>query len=108
VTSNERKSTYHPEQEETQQIPTCYTRTRGEVIRNVVVPISKDTAHKHRCDTPSIVCLRCEIDDCNYSSYENVQTRPPNACSCADVDREAKEVFDNAAAVQHNQDGEDS
>jgi len=98
--------TYHPKQEEAQQISTRDPRTLWEAVWYIIVTLSKYTPHEHRRDTASIVGLRRKINDCNHSSYDDIQTRSPDASSCADIHREAKKVLDSAATIEHNQNGE--
>jgi hypothetical protein len=102
----QRETTYHPKQKENQQISARNSCTLWEVIRNALVPIAEDTTHENRCDTPSIVRLRGEIDNRDYGSYKDIQTGSSHTSSSADIDREAEKVFNSAAAVKYHENRE--
>lgn len=97
---------YQPEQEEAQQVPRRYARSLREVVGNVIVPISEDTSHKYSRNSAPIVCLRCEIDDGNNGSHENVETGTTHTRGCANIDGKADKVLDCTAAVEYYQNSE--
>jgi hypothetical protein len=98
---------YHPEQKEAQQISRGNTSARGKAIWDVVVTIAKDTAHEHRHDAATIVGLRCEVNDGDHCSDQNVQTSASHTCRSTDVDWKTDEVLDGASTVQYYQDCKD-
>ena len=72
-----------------------------------MISIAEDSTHKNRRDTAAIVRLRCEVDDSNHCSNENVQAGASHTCRGANVDWEANEVFDGSSAVEDNEYGQD-
>jgi hypothetical protein len=72
------------------------------VIRDIVISISKDASHKNGGNATSIVRLHSEVDNSYYSTNENVQASASNTSRRSNVDREADEVLDGTAAVEHN------
>ena len=64
--------THHPENEETQEVSRSDPSTRRQTIRDVVIPVPEDPAHKDCRDSTAVVRLRCEIDDRHDRSDQNV------------------------------------
>ena len=98
--------TDHPEDEETQQVPRCDTGARRQPIRNIIITIAENPTHEDRRDTAAIVRLRCEVDDSNDRSDQNVKAGSSDTSGSADVNGKSNEVFDRSTAVEDNHHGQ--